>query len=81
MKTAVRFEGTIHETIECPEMGDRFDIVVIGAEFSEPDDTISVRASGRYVDLGLRLARDQARRLGELLIQAADDVAPPEGRF
>lgn len=73
MKPAARFEGVVHDRVECPETGSLFDVSVIGADADDRTNTISLRASGLGVDLGLRLSRDQARRIGELLIQAADD--------
>lgn len=72
MKPPVRYIGVIHETIECSEMGNRFDVVVIGP--GTDLDTVTVMSSGYGVSISLRFSREHARRLGELLIASADDV-------
>lgn len=72
MKPAARFEGVIHDRVECPDVGGMFAVTVIGADAGSPG-TVSLDARGRCIDMGLRLTRAQALRLGELLIQAADD--------
>jgi hypothetical protein len=68
----MRFNGSVHERVECPGTGEGFDIVVIGPDDVNRDD-VAFQAHGIGITFSLRFSRAQSRRIGELLIQAADD--------
>lgn len=75
MKEPERFEGTIHDRVVIGETH----VAIVGPDPGDPEDTVHVAAHAPGLSFGLLLSREEARRLGELLIASANDgldIAP-----
>lgn len=75
MKPAERFDGVVNERVLFPtEKYATLDATVVGPDPTDEHDTVTLMSGALGISVSLRLPRDVARRLGELLILAADDV-------